>query len=110
MNTAMATSLLDLLDKVPADARLSYEHSPTHHQMIPVGGLASAAAFRIRELEAERDALRAAAERYRWARDILGGDDSAAGDRKAAQLAHGLMLQLSLDAAIDAAIAREDVV
>lgn len=67
--TAAATPLLDLLDNIPADARLSYEHSPTHHQMIPVGGLASAAAFRIRELEAERDALRAAIQKAResWA-------------------------------------------
>lgn len=41
---ACETPLIDLLLNVPADARMTYEHSPTHHQMIPVGKLCQQAA------------------------------------------------------------------
>lgn len=45
------TPLLDLLDAVPLDARMTYEHSPIEHSMISVGRHCRAAAERIRELE-----------------------------------------------------------
>ena len=49
--------------------------------------------------EAQRDA-----ERYRWAKPILSGDDQALADSRARQLAAGLMAQLDPDAIIDAAL------
>lgn len=52
MSEAKQTPLLDLLRGIPADARMTYEHHPTHHQMIPVGRLAHEAAARIAGLEA----------------------------------------------------------
>lgn len=48
--TAKQTPLLDLLRSVPADARLSYEHSPIEYSMIPVGRLAAEAADEIERL------------------------------------------------------------
>lgn len=59
------TPLVDLLAGIPADARLCYEHSPTHHQMIPVGRLARQAADSIRALLADVAALREELERVR---------------------------------------------
>lgn len=55
---AAETPLLDLLRDVPLDARLSYEHSPTYHQYIPVGTLISKAIGEIECLRAEVEALR----------------------------------------------------
>lgn len=54
MNEAKRTPLLDLLRGIPTDARMTYEHHPTHHQMIPVGRLAHEAAARIAELEGKK--------------------------------------------------------
>lgn len=54
----MSDDLLRRLDEWGAAKRLEYLPS-----------LGRQAAARIRELEAERDALRADAERYRWLRD-----------------------------------------
>jgi hypothetical protein len=55
---AMQTPLVDLLDNIPEDARLTYEVDYQHHQMIPVGRLAAEASARIKELEREAAALR----------------------------------------------------
>jgi hypothetical protein len=55
---ACETPLSELLARVPADARMTYEHSSTHHQMIPVGNLCNRAADRITSLEAELAKLR----------------------------------------------------
>lgn len=49
---ARQTPILDLLRDVPADARMVYEVSPTHHQSIPVGRLAKDAADAIEHLRA----------------------------------------------------------
>lgn len=57
---AAQTPLVELLESVPADARLWYEHSPTHHSLIPVGRYCNEAATRLREMEAEIAALREA--------------------------------------------------
>lgn len=71
-NDACETPLLDLLNSVPADARMIYEHSPTHSSNIPVGVLAkrsaealTAQAATIAEQARELEALRADAERTR---------------------------------------------
>lgn len=48
---AKEASIKELLQGVPADARLIYEHSPTHSQSIPVGVHAARAVARITELE-----------------------------------------------------------
>jgi hypothetical protein len=65
---ACETPLVDLLNNIPADARMTYEHDPTHHSMIPVGVLARKAAAELarlsNELEHER-ALREIAHRER---------------------------------------------
>jgi hypothetical protein len=47
------TPILDLLRGVPIDARMTYEVSPTHHHMIPVGRMCAQAAeeiVRVRDL------------------------------------------------------------
>lgn len=68
-NTACETPLLDLLNSVPADARMIYEHSPIESSSIPVGVLAkraadalTAQAATIAEQAAQLEALRADAE------------------------------------------------
>jgi len=48
---ACETPLIELLQNVPEDARMTYEHHSTHHQMIPVGHLCKHAADHITELE-----------------------------------------------------------
>lgn len=53
------TPITDLLRDIPADARMVYEVTPTHHQSVPVGVLAKNAAD---ELERLRAALIAAME------------------------------------------------
>lgn len=58
------TPLLDLLRSVPADARVSYEHSPTDYSMIPAGRLCAEAADEIERLRAYGEAC-ALAERER---------------------------------------------
>ena len=58
MNNGAQTPLTDLLRQIPADARMTYEHSKFHHSLIPVGRLATEAAKRIAELEAENERLR----------------------------------------------------
>ena len=45
--------LIDLLRSVPEDARMIYEHSPTHSQSIPVGRLCKEAAAAIASRDAE---------------------------------------------------------
>ena len=65
--TAAQTPLIDLLRSVQHDARLTYEHNPTHHQMIPVGRLCAQAANEIVALRAAMDeliALKNLKERY----------------------------------------------
>jgi len=57
IDNAAETPLLDLLRNVPTDARVVYEHNPTHHQYIPAGRLCAEAAAEIEKLRAERDAL-----------------------------------------------------
>lgn len=73
---ARQTPITDLLRDIPADARMVYEVTPTHHQSIPVGVLAKNAADEIERLRAERDELRRQlaeaemdAQRYRWLRN-----------------------------------------
>lgn len=51
---AAQTPLLELLKGVPADARVIYEHGPTHHQSIPCGRLCAEA---VTELERMRNVL-----------------------------------------------------
>jgi hypothetical protein len=61
-----AAPLLDLLRRVPADARLVYEHSPTEHSFIPVGRLFAEAVTEIEALRqrvAELEQLLKVAER-----------------------------------------------
>lgn len=55
---ARQTPIIDLLRDIPADARMVYEVTSTHHQSIPVGVLAKQAADEIERLTAERDDLR----------------------------------------------------
>lgn len=63
---ARQTPIIDLLRDIPADARMVYEVTPTHHQSIPVGVLAKNAADEIERLrervmdqeEKHADALR----------------------------------------------------
>ena len=50
-DSACATPLIELLQNVPEDARMTYEHHVTHHQMIPVGHLCHRSADCIKELE-----------------------------------------------------------
>jgi len=47
---ARQTPIIDLLRDIPADARMVYEVTPTHHQSIPVGVLAKKAADEIERL------------------------------------------------------------
>lgn len=53
---ASETPLLELLRKVPLDARGEYKHSPTHHSFIPYGNYAHRAADTIESLQQEKDA------------------------------------------------------
>lgn len=55
---ACQTPIIDLLRDIPADARMVYEVTSTHHQSIPVGVLAKQAADEIKRLTAERNELR----------------------------------------------------
>jgi hypothetical protein len=45
---AKQTPLIDLLERVPADARMVYEHDQYHSQNIPVGRLCHEAAAALR--------------------------------------------------------------
>ena len=49
---ACATPLDDLLRRVPSDARMTYEHDPHSHSMIPVGRLCAEALAEIERLRA----------------------------------------------------------
>lgn len=49
---ARQTPIIDLLRDIPADARMVYEVTSTHHQSIPVGVLAKNAADEIERLTA----------------------------------------------------------
>ena len=51
MTNAAQVPLIELLQRVPEDARHSYEHSPTHHSMIPFGRYCHEAAATISTLE-----------------------------------------------------------
>jgi len=51
------TPILGLLRDIPADARMSYEVNPTHHQSIPVGVLAHQAADEIDRLRADAERM-----------------------------------------------------
>ena len=64
---ACETPLVELLRATPVDARLTYEHSPTSHSMIPVGLYSHRAADQIAALEAERDTLAAEVAKLRAA-------------------------------------------
>lgn len=73
MAIACETPIKDLLRDIPEDARLIYEHGPTHSQSIPVGVLARRAAARIHELEvalAEWTSGRASTEPKPWENTI----------------------------------------
>jgi multidrug resistance efflux pump len=59
MSEACETPLVELLDSVPEDARHTYEHEPGYSQHTPYGLYCRRAATALRELAAERDALRA---------------------------------------------------
>jgi hypothetical protein len=48
---AKVVPLVEQLRRIPKDARLTYEYSPTSHGMFPVGPLAHEAADRIAALE-----------------------------------------------------------
>ena len=50
---AKQTPLIDLLQRVPADARLVYEHDALHHSFFPVGRLCQEAAAALRAALAE---------------------------------------------------------
>jgi len=52
MSEPAQTPLVDLL-RIPIDARLCYEHSPTSHSYIPVGKYCNEAADEITRLRAE---------------------------------------------------------
>jgi hypothetical protein len=66
IDQACQTPLVELLERVPADARMTYEHSPTHHQMIPVGRLCHEAAASLRvSAYNPNERLREAAEHAR---------------------------------------------
>lgn len=54
------TPLVDLLQAVPTDARMVYEHGPFESQMIPVGRLCHEAQAEIRVLRAQLAAALAA--------------------------------------------------
>jgi len=65
---AAQTPIAELLARVPADARLIYEHSPTHSQSIQVGRLAADALAIIQSQAAEIERMRPDADRYRLLR------------------------------------------
>jgi hypothetical protein len=56
---ACATPLVELLEDVPKDGRVIYEHHLTRHSNIPYGRLCHEAAERIAELEAQLKPTRA---------------------------------------------------
>lgn len=70
-NDACETPLLDLLNSVPADARMIYEHSPTHSSNIPVGVLVKRAADALTAQARELEALRADAEELKFLEEDL---------------------------------------
>ena len=123
---AAETPLLDLLRDVPLDARLSYEHSPTYHQYIPVGTLISKAIGEIERLRAEVEALRDANERFGkrqewWIEKMFQIEQENEALKSALDLAARTLrgegaedqgdaydkAQRIIDAAIDAAMAKE---
>lgn len=55
VSEAVQTPLLDMLDRIPADGRATYEHDSMSHSNIPYGYYAAEAAKRIRELERENE-------------------------------------------------------
>ena len=57
-NQPCETHLLDLLRRVPSDARGIYEHDPTSHSFFPYGDLCNRAADEIERLQAVVDAAR----------------------------------------------------
>jgi hypothetical protein len=66
------TPLIDLLQAVPTDARMVYEHGPFESHAIPVGRLCHEAQAEIRVLRAQLAALAArAGEAMRMAVDAL---------------------------------------
>lgn len=54
---AAQVPLLELLERVPADARVVYEHTPTEHSFIPVGRYCREAAAALRAKEEENARL-----------------------------------------------------
>lgn len=72
---AAQTPITDLLRSVPADARMTYEHSPWAHSLIPVGRLCADALAYIERIERERDELEQKADRIlENAVSVLQGD------------------------------------
>lgn len=68
MNNAKQTPLIDLLRRVPPDARGEYAHSEIEHSFIPYGRLCCEAADEIERLQARVAELERDAARYRWLR------------------------------------------
>lgn len=55
------TPLVEQLNAVPNDARIEYEHSPTHYQLIPVGRMCRDAAAEIASLREQLEVMGSAA-------------------------------------------------
>lgn len=62
---AKQTPLIDLLESVPRDAVLVFEHDQFSSSLHPVGRLCHEAAAELRHLHAENEALLAEVERLR---------------------------------------------
>lgn len=84
---ARQTPIIDLLRDIPADARMVYEITPTHHQSIPVGVLAKKAADEIERLAADSWQLRKMLSRVEGERDELRRQLAEAGELIARQAA-----------------------
>jgi hypothetical protein len=64
MSEAVQVPLVELLQSVPANARLVIEESPLCTRFVPVGRYMHEAADAIKALEAERDAWQATADHH----------------------------------------------
>lgn len=51
MSEAKRVPLVDQLARIPIDARMTYEHGPTEHSLIPVGVLAHRAAAQLHAVD-----------------------------------------------------------
>lgn len=107
MTTQSAESGTPMTDAAQASLR-KWECDPRlyAHTSPPPDGwdIARSLERQLAEARSERDALRKDAERWRWSRDILSGDNSKASDRKALYIAAGLMRNETVEQIIDAAL------